>query len=248
MCHPSSRYCGLRGIRLSLDTMPTCAFKEKASRFQRQPAALWVCRVADVALSTVGLLLATPVLLAACLAIRVESRGPAIFRQLRLSRDKRPFTLHKLRTMRLEADPEIHRKYVQQLISDDERGVHCESDGRVLYKLAADDRVTRIGRFLRKTSLDELPQLYDVLCGHMSLVGPRPVIPYEAELYPASYDRRFDVKPGLTGLWQVNGRNERTYREMVELDIEWVERHSVALYFSILKRTPLVLLRRNGVA
>jgi lipopolysaccharide/colanic/teichoic acid biosynthesis glycosyltransferase len=125
---------------------------------------------------------------------------------------------------------------------------HANDDGRDLYKLAADDRVTRVGRVLRKTSLDELPQIFDVLRGHMSLVGPRPVIPYEAELYPPAYDRRFAVKPGMTGYWQVNGRNERTYQEMVELDIVWVERHSIRLYLSILLRTPWVLLRRRGAA
>ena len=101
---------------------------------------------------------------------------------------------------------------------------------------------------LRRASLDELPQLLDVLRGHMSLVGPRPVIPYEAELYPPDYDRRFAVKPGLTGLWQVSGRNERTYREMVALDIAWVERHSVGTYLSILARTPWALLRSRGAA
>jgi lipopolysaccharide/colanic/teichoic acid biosynthesis glycosyltransferase len=227
--------------------MGTLAFKEQTSQSQRRPAALAVCRVVDSGLAAVGLVVSAPLLLAACLAIRLESRGPAIFRQRRLGRGKRPFTLHKLRTMRVEADPETHREYVEQLINGDDHA-HSNGDGRNLYKLAADDRVTRVGRFLRQTSLDELPQLYDVLRGHMSLVGPRPVIPYEAELYPSSYDRRFDVKPGLTGLWQVSGRNERTYHEMVALDIDWVERHSLRLYVSILARTPSVLLRRRGVA
>lgn len=201
----------------------------------------------DVALAGAMLLLASPLLLVLCLAIRLETRGPAIFRQRRLGHGKQSFTLHKLRTMRQEADPEIHRAYIQQLIHGDEQ-THSSDDGSDLYKLAADDRVTRVGRFLRTTSLDELPQLYDVLRGRMSMVGPRPVIPYEAELYPTTYDRRFDVKPGLTGLWQVSGRNERSYREMVELDIEWVDRCSASLYFSILARTPFVLLSRRGVA
>jgi lipopolysaccharide/colanic/teichoic acid biosynthesis glycosyltransferase len=149
--------------------------------------------------------------------------------------------------MRLEADPSVHREYVAQLIGGDEQ-TQTDAGGRDLYKLTADDRVTRVGRLLRKTSLDELPQLYDVLRGQMSLVGPRPVIPYEAELYPPAYDRRFAVKPGLTGLWQVSGRNERTYREMVALDVVWVERRSTRLYLSILLRTPWVLLRRRGAA
>jgi lipopolysaccharide/colanic/teichoic acid biosynthesis glycosyltransferase len=227
--------------------MTTLAFKEETSTSECHPLARAACRLMDMALAAFGLLVSAPLLLCACLAIRLESPGPAIFRQRRLGRGKRPFTLHKLRTMRLEADPRIHREYVQQLISGAER-THSDGEGRNLYKLASDDRVTRIGRFLRKTSLDELPQLYDVLRGHMSIVGPRPVIPYEAELYPSSYDRRFAVRPGLTGLWQVSGRNERTYHEMVALDITWVERHSLALYLSIVARTPLVLMRRDGVA
>ncbi len=148
--------------------------------------------------------------------------------------------------MHATASPEVHRQYVDQLI----RGTEAtHSDGsRDLYKLANDDRVTRVGRLLRRTSIDELPQLIDVLRGPMSLVGPRPVIPYEAELYPAGYERRFAVKPGLTGLWQVSGRNECTYRQMVALDICWVERQSVREYLWIVARTPWVLLRSRGAA
>jgi lipopolysaccharide/colanic/teichoic acid biosynthesis glycosyltransferase len=226
--------------------MSTLAFKEEKSGAQRS-LTLSICRSLDVLIATVSVIVCAPLLLLACIAIRLEGGGPAIFRQRRLGRDKRPFTVHKLRTMRLEADPKVHREYVEQLIAGSET-THADGEGRDLYKLAADDRVTRVGRFLRKTSFDELPQIFDVLRGHMSLVGPRPVIPYEAELYPASYDRRFAVKPGITGLWQVNGRNERTYREMVELDVAWVERHSVGLYLLILARTPWVLLRRRGAA
>ncbi len=227
--------------------MSTFAFKEEQSGSGDRSAALVAYRSLDLLLASLGLIACLPLLLATCLAIRLERGGPAIFRQRRLGQGKRPFTVHKFRTMRLEADSEIHREYVQALIGGTENA-HVGEDGRDLYKLAADDRVTRVGRLLRKTSLDELPQLFDVLIGHMSLVGPRPVIPYEAELYPSSYDRRFEVKPGLTGLWQVNGRNERTYREMVALDIAWVERRSLRLYLSILARTPLVLLLRRGAA
>ncbi len=227
--------------------MSTVAFKEEETAGERRSFSCAVYRCLDLLGSTIGLLICAPGLALLCLAIRIESRGPAVFRQRRLGRDKQPFTVHKLRTMRVEADPSIHREYVEELIRGSERSHACEN-GRDLYKLAADDRVTRIGRFLRKTSLDELPQLYDVLRGRMSLVGPRPVIPYEADLYPADYDLRFAVKPGLTGLWQVNGRNERTYREMVEFDIAWARRRSVGLYVSILAKTPWVLVRRRGAA
>jgi lipopolysaccharide/colanic/teichoic acid biosynthesis glycosyltransferase len=226
--------------------MSSVAFKEEKSE-SRRSATLAIYRTLDVLIAAISVILCLPLLLLICVAIRLEGGGPAIFRQRRLGRDKQPFTVHKFRTMRLAADPKVHRQYVEQLITGAET-THVDGDGQDLYKLAADDRVTRIGCFLRKTSLDELPQIFDVLRGHMSLVGPRPVIPYEAELYPPSYNRRFAIKPGLTGLWQVNGRNERTYREMVELDVAWVERHSVALYLSILARTPSVLLRRRGAA
>jgi lipopolysaccharide/colanic/teichoic acid biosynthesis glycosyltransferase len=213
---------------------------------QQRLFTLVLCRVLDLLLAGVLLLVCLPILIVACALIRLESPGPAIFRQRRLGRDRRMFTVHKLRTMRLAADPEIHRQYIDELINGEET---THSDGEQdLYKLANDDRVTKIGRLLRRTSLDELPQLFDVLRGPMSLVGPRPVIPYEAELYPDDYNRRFSVKPGLTGLWQVSGRNECSYREMVALDISWAERYSVSGYLRIVARTPLVLLRSRGVA
>jgi lipopolysaccharide/colanic/teichoic acid biosynthesis glycosyltransferase len=227
--------------------MSTLAFKEERSELRGSALARFAYRSLDVLIATLGLLVSTPLLLAICVLVRLDSRGPAIFRQRRLGREKRPFTVHKFRTMQLEADPDVHREYIEQLIAGTET-THADDDGRNLYKLATDHRVTRIGRVLRRTSLDELPQLFDVLCGRMSLVGPRPVIPYEAELYPQGYDRRFAVKPGLTGLWQVSGRNERTYHEMVELDTIWVERRSIGLYLSILARTPWVLISRRGVA
>lgn len=205
-----------------------------------------VCRALDVVIAGALLIACAPLLLAACLLIRIESPGPAIFRQQRLGRGKRPFTMHKLRTMRATARSDVHRRYIGELINGTET---THSDGsRTLYKLADDDRVTRVGRLLRRTSLDELPQLFDVLRGPMSLVGPRPVISYEADIYPPGYNRRFEVKPGLTGLWQVSGRNERTYREMVALDISWVDRHSVAAYLSIVARTPWALVRGRGAA
>jgi lipopolysaccharide/colanic/teichoic acid biosynthesis glycosyltransferase len=227
--------------------MGAIAFKQEGREASAGAPTLLGYRCIDVLLALLGLLALAPLMALIALAVRLDSEGGAIFAQQRLGRDKRQFTMHKFRTMRLAADPQVHRAYVEQLIAGEERG-YAGDDGRNLYKLAADDRLTRVGRFLRRTSLDELPQLYDVLRGHMSLVGPRPVIPYEAELYPEGYDRRFAVKPGLTGLWQVSGRNERTYREMVDLDVSWAERHSIALYLSILARTPLVLLRRRGVA
>ena len=187
------------------------------------------------------LVLAVPMLLIA-LAIRLDSGGPSLFRQRRVGRGMRPFTMLKFRTMTRNADTAPHRDYVRALIEEE-----GPKDGN-LYKISVDDRVTRIGGFLRRTSLDELPQLINILFGQMALVGPRPVIPYEVDMYPRPYLRRFDVKPGLTGLWQVSGRNERTYHEMVRFDIEYAERSSLLLDLQILAKTMPVVLGRQGVA
>jgi lipopolysaccharide/colanic/teichoic acid biosynthesis glycosyltransferase len=199
-------------------------------------------RALDISVASIALLvLAVPMLILAA-AIRIDSDGPALFRQRRVGRGMRPFTMFKFRTMSRNADTAPHRDYVRSLIDGE-----GQQDG-TLYKLSVDDRVTRIGDFLRGWSLDELPQLINVLFGQMALVGPRPVIPYEVEMYPESYLKRFKVKPGLTGLWQVSGRNERTYDEMVRFDIEYAEAASLLLDLRILAKTMPVVLGRQGVA
>jgi lipopolysaccharide/colanic/teichoic acid biosynthesis glycosyltransferase len=203
-------------------------------------------RALDLTLASLLLLVLSPVLLAIVIAIRLDTRGPAVFRQPRLGRDMRPFVVNKFRTMRPDAEQAPHREYVRSLIASG--GERARTGGKNLYKLAVDDRVTRVGRFLRRFSLDELPQLWNVLRGDMSLVGPRPVIEYEVEQYPAWYQERFAVKPGLTGLWQVSGRNEKTYEEMVALDIEYARRQRLALDLLILIKTAWVVVRARGAA
>ena len=195
-----------------------------------------------VAILVLGAL--SPLLLMVVIAIRLDSAGPAIFRQRRVGKDMEEFELYKFRTMKSGADTEPHRAYVRSLLNSDQQ----ESQDGTLYKLSVDDRVTAVGGFLRSWSLDELPQLVNVLRGEMSLVGPRPVIPYEVEHYPESYLPRFSVKPGLTGLWQVSGRNERTYHEMVCADVDYAERRTVWLDLKILCKTIPVVLSRRGVA
>jgi lipopolysaccharide/colanic/teichoic acid biosynthesis glycosyltransferase len=202
-------------------------------------------RTLDVTIASVALVLTGPIMLAAALAIRLDSPGPALFRQRRVGRGMGEFTVLKFRSMGAAADSSPHRQYVTGLIGGK---AEQQPDGGGLYKLAVDDRVTRVGRILRKTSLDELPQLFNVLRGEMSLVGPRPVIPYEVEQYPRWYRARFAVRPGMTGLWQVSGRNERTYEEMVCLDIEYAERQSLGLDMKILLKTIWVVLSGRGVA
>ncbi len=201
-------------------------------------------RAVDIVVAATLLLLLLPVLALTAVAVRIDSPGSALFRQRRLGLGMKTFAVLKFRTMRADADGAVHRDYVRSLIEADPSP--AGRDG--LYKLAVDDRVTRVGRVLRSWSLDELPQLWNVLRGEMSLVGPRPVIPYEAEFYPQWYLRRFAVRPGITGLWQVSGRNERTYEEMVRFDIEYVESGSLRLDLLILLKTVSVVVRRKGVA
>ena len=208
---------------------------------------LWqaiVRRFIDLLGASVIILLLSPLLIGLAIAIRLDSSGPALFRQRRVGLGRREFTVFKFRSMRSDADPRGHRDYVTALI----KGKEANGGKENLYKLAVDDRITPVGRWIRRWSLDELPQLFNVIAGDMSLVGPRPAIPYEVDEYPSWYLDRFAVKPGMTGLWQVSGRNERTYEEMVRLDIEYAQRRSLFLDLSILARTPFTVLARRGAA
>jgi lipopolysaccharide/colanic/teichoic acid biosynthesis glycosyltransferase len=204
-------------------------------------------RLIDFTLAAALIVLLSPLLIGVAIAVRLDSRGPALFRQRRVGLGQRVFTLFKFRSMRLDADPRGHQEYVTALINGGEDGEDAPDGGKKdLYKLAVDNRITPVGRWIRRWSLDELPQLFNVLLGDMTLVGPRPAIPYEVAEYPSWYLQRFSVKPGLTGYWQVSGRSERTYEEMVRLDIEYAERRSLALDLSILVKTPWIVLSRKG--
>jgi lipopolysaccharide/colanic/teichoic acid biosynthesis glycosyltransferase len=205
-------------------------------------------RALDLVVASLVLILVAPLMLAIAIAIRLDSPGPALFRQRRVGLDQKEFTVFKFRSMRLDADEERHRRYVSALITGDGGSEGEDTAEKSLYKLAVDDRITPVGRRIRSWSLDELPQLFNVVLGDMSLVGPRPAIPYEVESYPAWYVKRFAVKPGMTGLWQVSGRNERTYEEMVSLDIKYAEARSLPGDVAILARTPKAVLGRRGVA
>jgi lipopolysaccharide/colanic/teichoic acid biosynthesis glycosyltransferase len=195
------------------------------------------CRALDLVAGIVVLIIVAPLLLLIALAIKLDSSGPVLFRQVRVGRRQAEFTVVKFRTMQHEADHEVHRNHMMQLIQGNAPAP----------KLTADDRVTRVGRLLRRTSLDELPQLWNVLSGEMSLVGPRPPIPYEVSNYPEHWFDRFAVKPGITGLWQVNGRSQVSLAEMVRMDVEYAERRSARLNLWILLRTlPAVLSTRGA--
>ena len=204
------------------------------------------CRLLDIGLAAVALVLLSPVLLVIAIAIRLDSPGRVLFRQERLGRRLEPFTINKFRTMTDGAAHDTHRRFVIGLITAN--GAPQPADHRMMFKLTKDERITRVGRFLRRSSLDELPQLFNVLKGSMSLVGPRPPIPYEVEHYPAHWYGRFAVKPGLTGLWQVSGRCELTLEEMIRLDIDYAQRRSLWLNAWIILRTPMVVLHGTGAA
>ncbi len=200
-----------------------------AARRGAWPAAK---RMIDVAGSAAALVLLAPLLALIAVAVRLDSRGPALFRQVRLGRELAEFSVLKFRTMHVGMPDDIHREYIATLAASagDEAG---------LKKLTADPRVTRVGRVLRKTSLDELPQLFNVLAGQMSLVGPRPALAYELEHYEPRHFERFGVKPGITGLWQVSGRNRLGFREMLDLDAQYAREGNLLLDLRILVKTPI---------
>jgi lipopolysaccharide/colanic/teichoic acid biosynthesis glycosyltransferase len=204
------------------------------------------CRALDIVGAVVLLVALSPLIALIALAIRLDSPGGAIFRQRRVGRGMKPFTVNKFRSMHSAAASDAHRAYVLELITGGTSVASLENDG--IYKLKGDDRVTRVGRVLRRTSLDELPQLWNVLRGEMSLVGPRPSIPYEVERYPEEWHVRFSVPPGLTGLWQVSGRCQLTWEQMIELDLEYVRRRSFWFNVWILLRTVPVVLLGKGAA
>ena len=203
-----------------------------------------LCRALDIGLSVLLLVLLLPLFAAIAIAIRLDSPGPILFRQRRFGRNQEPFVVTKFRTMHHGVAHDSHRTFVLGLIAGD----HPERpNGGPRFKMVEDERVTRVGSWLRRSSVDELPQLWNVLRGDMSLVGPRPPIPYEVEHYPAHWFARFAVKPGVTGLWQVSGRSELALEEMIRLDVEYARRRSVWLNLWILARTiPAVLSGRGA--
>jgi exopolysaccharide biosynthesis polyprenyl glycosylphosphotransferase len=211
----------------------------------------WAYRVTKRAMDIVGSLAAvvflSPVLLFIALAIKSTSRGPILFRQRRIGRHGEPFTFLKFRSMYVGSDASIHREYVKRLIAGKAERQSSRGNGEGVYKLTEDPRVTRVGAFLRKTSLDELPQFINVLKGEMSLVGPRPPVPYEVESYDLWHRRRIlEAKPGITGLWQINGRSRVKFDEMVRLDLQYARTWSPWLDVKILFRTPGAVVLGEG--
>jgi lipopolysaccharide/colanic/teichoic acid biosynthesis glycosyltransferase len=203
-------------------------------------------RIIDVMGSLVMLLLCAPAFMMIALAVKATSRGPIFFRQRRVGQHGRCFTFLKFRSMYVNNDSTVHKEFVTRLIAS--KNMSGASDNsRGVYKITNDKRVTPIGKFLRRTSLDELPQFLNVLWGDMSLVGPRPPIPYELAAYQTWHRRRLlDVKPGITGLWQVTGRSRVKFDEMVRLDLRYAMSWSPWLDLRILLRTPIAVIKGSG--
>ncbi|NLV54319.1 MAG: sugar transferase [Acidimicrobiales bacterium] len=191
-------------------------------------------RVFDVTVASILLLISSPVVLVAMIAIRLDSSGPALFRQGRVGRNNRPFEVLKLRTMVEDAE-----EMRDDLLDEN------EADGP-LFKMKDDPRVTRVGRILRSTSIDELPQLWNVVRGEMSLVGPRPALPHETEAWDPLLTQRLRVKPGITGMWQVNGRSESSFEDYTRLDLYYVDNWSLLIDLAIMAKTIPVVLMRQG--
>jgi lipopolysaccharide/colanic/teichoic acid biosynthesis glycosyltransferase len=201
----------------------------------------------DIVTALVALLLFGPLMLLVALAIKLTSEGPVLFKQPRLGKGGVPFTFYKFRSMVVNVDDRIHREFVANLIRAGHDGTAGADGGTASYKMKADPRITRIGKIIRMTSIDELPQLFNVLKGDMSMVGPRPPIPYEANHYEPWHLRRIlAAKPGITGLWQVEGRSRVSFSEMVRMDLRYIRHCSFLLDLKLLVRTVAVVVRCDG--
>jgi lipopolysaccharide/colanic/teichoic acid biosynthesis glycosyltransferase len=194
-------------------------------------------RVVDLLVACFGLIVAAPLAAIIALMIKFSSPGPVLFRQERVGRDGEPFLFYKFRSMRVGNDDSCHREYIKLFIEGKDDELKKLQGGGKMYKMTSDDRVTSIGRFLRRTSLDELPQLINVLRGEMSMVGPRPHLGYEVEIYKDWHNRRLHGQPGITGWWQIHGRSRVPFDEAVRMDIWYLEHQSLVLDLRIMFRT-----------
>jgi lipopolysaccharide/colanic/teichoic acid biosynthesis glycosyltransferase len=214
---------------------------------KRRKHSFAVKRLMDVVGGGGALVFFAPVFLLISLMIKMSSKGPVFFRQQRIGQHGEPFTFLKFRTMQVNNDPALHKEYVKKLIAGRAEPAAADGNGHGVYKIKSDPRVTRVGAFLRSTSLDELPQLINVLRGEMSLVGPRPPIKYEVDAYDIWHrSRLLEAKPGITGLWQVNGRSRVKFDDMVRLDIRYARTWSIWLDLKILIQTPHAVLLGEG--
>lgn len=201
-------------------------------------------RVIDIVFSVFMLAVTVPVLLIVALIVRFDSPGPILFRQERLGKDRRPFTMFKFRTMQHDSDDSYHREAIRRAAN----GIRTSlADGTEVFKSPEDPRITRAGKFLRTSCLDEIPQLINVLRGDMSLVGPRPALEYELEHYHDWYYRRFDVRPGLTGSWQVQRADAKDFDDMMRMDVTYTDLNSTWTDLKLMAQTIPAIVRERGV-
>jgi len=222
-------------------------YPEMSKRNGGRKLALLTKRLVDLGGSSVALLVFSPLFAVIAAAVKLTSKGPILYRQMRIGQYGRRFTFLKFRSMYANSSAAVHQEYVKGLIQGKGKANRAGEAGAPVYKIRHDPRVTPLGRWLRKTSLDELPQFLNVLKGEMSLVGPRPPIPYELDAYDAWHRRRLlEAKPGVTGLWQVSGRSRTTFDEMVRLDLRYAKAWSLWLDLRILAQTPRAVLSGEG--
>lgn len=238
----------LRRNRLGIGELThiTPANEMGSSKSSSFAAYLAIRRLLDIVASAIALVIALPLFLVLAIAIKLDSAGPVIYKQKRVRGSQDPeephperhvFDFYKFRSMYTDSDARIHRRFVTDYINGNAPKTNNGNKKKPLYKMTRDPRITRVGRWIRRTSLDELPQLVNVLKGNMSLVGPRPALPYEVEQYSQWHKQRLIPKAGLTGLWQVSGRTSLTFEQMIELDIEYTQRRSLWLDIKILLKT-----------
>ena len=222
-------------------------YRDLSLQHKSRRVSRFLKRTMDITGSVLALTVLSPLLAAIAAAIKLTSKGPVLYRQTRLGQYGVSFTFLKFRCMYLNSDPSVLQVYVKRFISGSAEGHPAEDESSSVYKLTRDSRITRVGRLLRKTSLDELPQLWNVLSGSMSLVGPRPPIAYECISYsPWHWRRLLEVKPGLTGLWQVSGRSRLKFDDMVRLDLQYAKAWSLGLDLKILWQTPRAVFSGEG--
>ena len=223
-------------------------YPELQKKESTQRGALALKRAIDILGSAAALLVFAPFFAAIALIIKLTSKGPVLFRQERMGQYGKPFTVLKFRSMRTDCDSRIHQEYVSQFIAGKVEGKPAEASGTApVFKIQKDPRITPIGQFMRKTSLDEVPQFWNVLRGDMSLVGPRPPIAYEFRAYDVWHRRRvLEIKPGITGLWQVEGRSRTRFDDMVRLDLRYARSWSIWLDLRILLQTPGAVILGDG--
>jgi lipopolysaccharide/colanic/teichoic acid biosynthesis glycosyltransferase len=197
----------------------------------------------DIIIASILLLLFGPLMLLIGIGIKLHSPGPILYKQKRIGKDGRPFRMYKFRSMRDGSSEELHKNHVQGLMRNNS---HPSDIGQGSLKLSNDFRITWLGRWLRRLSLDELPQLFNVLVGDMSMVGPRPPLPYEYELYEERHKERLSILPGITGYWQVTARNQASFEEMVQLDLKYIQEKSLWLDLCIMTKTPVEMIRGKG--